>query len=56
MNYLWNTKEAALRAVEDKKNKVQSMVAKLKLQSNYNTVISRYFYRAFPRTAFRLAW
>lgn len=37
----WTTKEAALRDVADKKNKVESMAAKLKSQSDYTTVISR---------------
>ena len=37
----WSTKEAALRDVADKKNKVESMAAKLKSQSDYTTVISR---------------
>ena len=37
----WTTKEAALRDVADKKNKVESMAAKLKSQSDYSTVISR---------------
>ena len=35
------TYEAALRAVADRKNKVQEMAAKLKSQSDYDIVISR---------------
>ena len=37
----WTAKEAVLRAVAERKNKVESMAAKLKSQSDYNTVISR---------------
>ncbi len=40
-NAPWTTKEAALRAVADRKNKVQEMAAKLKSQSDYDIVISR---------------
>ena len=40
-NAPWTTYEAALRAVADRKNKVQEMAAKLKSQSDYDIVISR---------------
>lgn len=37
----WTTKESALKDVASKKNYVEAMAAKLKVHSDYNTVITR---------------